>query len=90
MIQRLCSDGARYVGRLSSLTWLAGESLRDLFPAEATDVLRSTRRSQRPQLPDFLHMALVDPGLTYGQRPNCPARDSNFGRSDLWFTSQSP
>ena len=51
-----------YVGRYLYLTWLACESLRDLFPAGATDVLPSVRRSYPPQLPDFPHMALVDPG----------------------------
>ena len=39
------------VGRYSYLTWLACESLRDLFPAGATDVLPSVRHSYPPQLP---------------------------------------
>ena len=50
------------VGRYYILTWLACESLRDLFPAGATDVLQSVRYSYPPQLPDFPHMALVNPG----------------------------
>ena len=52
----------RYVGRYLYLTWLACESLRDLFPAGATDVLPSVHGSYPPQLPDFPYMALVDPG----------------------------
>ena len=52
----------RYVGRWLYLMWLAHESLRDLFPAGATDVLPSVRRSYPPQLPDYPHVALVDPG----------------------------
>ena len=73
------------------LTWLACESLRDLFPAGATDVLPSVRRSYLLRLPDFPYMALVDPGWSYGQRPNCPARDLNLRPFwPFWFTSQTP
>ena len=38
----------------------------------------ATRRSYPPQLPDCPHMTLDDPGYSYGQRPNCPARDLNL------------
>ena len=39
------------IDRYLYLTWLACKSLRDLFPAGATDVLLSVSRSYPPQLP---------------------------------------
>ena len=39
------------------------ERLISRFPAGATDVLPSVRRSYPPQLPEIPHMALVDPLL---------------------------
>ena len=61
-LNRELISSIRQVGRYLYLTWLACESLRDLFPAGAKDVLPSFRRSYPPQLPDCPHMALVDPG----------------------------
>ena len=50
------------LGRYYILTWLACESLRDLFPAGAINVLPSVCHSYPLRVPDFPYMSLVDPG----------------------------